>query len=123
EAGEETAEGAEDVPVRGGDTDSELSRAARPHRGSTFLTAELGTPALAAIMGALFAVERRVTIRLAEAGAAAIGEETARLCRALRRSTGRGAFTPPSQVAGRAAPAVYEAFVRAYDWEDPSDPQ
>jgi hypothetical protein len=124
EAGAETAEGAEDLPVPATDgDDAALARATRPLRGSAFLSSALGVPALAALMGALFAIERRVAVRLAEPGPEAIREETARLNRALGRSGGRGAFTLPEKVAGRAAPAAYEAFVREYDWEDPRDPQ
>jgi hypothetical protein len=121
EAGVETAEGAEDLPLP--PSEAEIERAVRPLRGSAFLTRELGAPALAALVGALFAVDRRVPIRLVAPGADAIAEETRRLVRALRRSEGRGAFDPPTSVAGQATPSVYQAFVRAYDWADPQDPE
>lgn len=121
EAGCETAEGAEDIAIDAGD--SALAEAARPHRGSTFLSRELGGPALAALMGALFAIDRRVPIRLVLPAPEAIADEARRLCRALKRTEGRGAFEVPASVAGRASPAAYAAFVRAYDWADPSDPE
>jgi hypothetical protein len=124
EAGVETAEGAEDVDIdlpEGEEDARAVERAVKPHRGSTWLSAEIGTPALAALVGALFAVERRVDVRLAEAGAEAIAAETRRLDATLGRTEGRGAFAPP-EVAGRAAPAAYEAFARTYDWADPRDP-
>lgn len=100
-----------------------IDRAVRPYRGSAFLSAALGTPALAALMGALFAEERRIEVRLVEPGPASIDEEARRLNRVLGRVDGRGAFAPPQSVAGAAAPASYQAFVRAYDWADPADPQ
>jgi len=124
EAGVETSEGAEDVAIElpEGEEDARaVERAVRPHRGSTWLSAELGTPALGALVSALFAVERRVEVRLVEAGAEAIAAETRRLLAALGRVEGRGAFSPPA-VAGRPAPEAYEAFARTYDWADPRDP-
>lgn len=125
EAGVETPDRAEDVEVAlpgsdGGDPRA-IDRAVRPHRGSTFLAAELGAPVLPALMGALYAAPRRVAVRLVEPGPEAIAAEVRRLDRALRRSEGRAAFDPPA-VAGRAAPPAWEAFVRAYDWADPADP-
>lgn len=131
EAGTETPEGAEtavvEVDAPEGATEAEeqraLDAAARPHRGSTFLSKELGGPVLATLIGALYAVERRVEIRLVAAGADAMREETERLVRALGRVTGRGAFQPPATVAGVPAPPGYQAFVKAYDWADPGDPQ
>ena len=123
EAGVETPEGAEDVDVAlpAEDDARALEQAVKPHRGSAFLAEELGAPALAALVGALYDVERRVAVRLVPPDPEAIAAETERLDRALRRTPGRGAFDPPA-VAGRAAPAAYQAFVRAYDWADPADP-
>lgn len=100
-----------------------IEGAARPHRGTTFLSKELGAPVVPALMGALFAVERRVEVRLVERDARSIEAEVKRLNRALRRVDGRGGVAPPRAVAGVAAPPVVEAFVRAYDWADPADPQ
>ena len=100
-----------------------VDRAIRPHRGSTFLSAELRAPALAALMGALFAPERRLEVRLVEPGPEAIEEEVRRLNRVLGRVDGRGAFEVPRSIAGVAAPAAVEAFARAYDWADPADPR
>lgn len=126
EAGIESPEGAEDVDVAlpaGAEGDPRaLEQAVKPHRGSTFLAKELGAPALAALVGALYAVDRRVIVRLIEPSAEAMTAEVERLNRALRRTAGRGAFEPPAAVAGRAAPAAHQAFVRSYDWADPADP-
>jgi hypothetical protein len=112
EAGAETAEGAEDIEIT-----AEEEGALKPHRGSTFLSRELGAPALGALVGALYAVDRAIAVRLADPGPEAIAGETRRLVTALRRVSGRGAFAVP------AAPAAYAAFVGAYDWADPADPQ
>lgn len=98
-------------------------KAIRPHRGSTFLASELGAPVLPALMGGLFAPERRVAVRLVDPAPASIAEEVRRLNRVLRREDGRAAPGVPQPVAGVAAPATYEAFVRTYDWADPTDPQ
>jgi hypothetical protein len=130
EAGTETSEAAETAVVEAetpaGATEAEerraLEAAVRPLRGSTFLSKELGAPVLAALVGALYAVERRLEVRLVAAGAEAVAEETARLVRTLARAAGRGAFEAPT-VAGVAPPASYQAFVQAYDWADPGDPQ
>ena len=130
EAGTETPEGAEtsvvEVETPEGSTEAEerraLESAVRPHRGSTFLSNELGAPVLATLVGALYAVERRLEIRLVEAGTEAVREETERLVRTLGRVTGRGAFAAPA-VAGVAPPPGFQAFVKAYDWADPGDPQ
>jgi hypothetical protein len=130
EAGVETADEAsvEEIAI---DVDEDASEederraeeaAMRPHRGSTFLSAELGAPVIPALMGALFAVERRVEVRLVEPLPEAIAEEVRRLNHALRRVDGRGAFEPPAAVSGVATPEVYTAFVRSYDWADPADP-
>jgi hypothetical protein len=98
-----------------------LEEAIRPHRGSTFLSAELKAPVLPAIMAALFADLRRVEVRLVDPAAATLAEEVLRLDHALRRSPGRGAFAPP-EVAGVRPPEAYAAFARVYDWVDPTDP-
>lgn len=122
EAGVETAEGVEERAI---DVDGDaraLDQAARAHRGSTFLSRELGAPVLAALVGALFEDPRRLPIRLVEPTAEAITEETAHLCRVLHRVRGRGAFTA-TDVAGVPAPALARAFVAAYDWADPEDPE
>lgn len=100
-----------------------MDRAIRPHRGSTFLAAELGAPVLGALMGALFAPERRVAVRLVEPGPGSIADEVARLNRVLRRDSGRGAPASSPPVRGVAPPATYTAFARAYDWADPADPE
>jgi hypothetical protein len=130
EAGVETAdeENVEEIAIDVAEDASEDEErraeeaAIRPHRGSTFLSAELGAPVMPALMGALFSAERRVEVRLVEPSAEAIEEEVRRLERALRRVEARGAFEPPAAVAGVATPEVYAAFVRAYDWADPADP-
>jgi hypothetical protein len=133
ERGIETEAGGEVVAVEvPGDDEAELERALRPHRGSSFLTSALGTPALAALMGALYAADRRVPVRFVDPDAGSIAEETRRLVRALGRVEGRGAAAapthmgdtpmPPAKVAGVAQPESYAAFARAYDWADPGDP-
>ena len=130
EAGVETAQTSEvhdveiDIDEDATDAEERAAEAAavRPHRGSTFLSRELGAPALPALMGALFDTERRVEIRLIEPGSDAVGDEARRLNRALRRVDGRGAFTAPATLAGVAQPAAHAAFVRVYDWADPGDP-
>jgi hypothetical protein len=101
--------------------DAAIERAARPHRGSTALSAILGAPVLSALMGALFMADRRVELRLVAPDAASIAAETGRLVRALRRVVGRGAFVAPT-IAGAPQPAAHAAFVATYDWEDPHDP-
>ena len=113
-----------DVPEGAGEADERraIDAAVRPHRGSTFLSRALGAPVLPALMGALFAIDRQLDVRLCDPGPDAIAGEVGRLVRALRREPGRGAFEPPAQVAGVAAPESYAAFVRAYDWADPTDP-
>jgi len=73
-------------------------------------------------VGALFAPERRIDVRLVELGPASISDEARRLARALGRTEGRAAFTPPP-VHGVSPPAAYAAFVEASDWADPSDPE
>lgn len=98
------------------------SAALRPHRGSTFLSSELRTAALPALMGALFDTDRRVEVRLIEPGPEAVADEARRLNRALRRVDGRGAFTAPTSIAGVAQPASHAALVGVYDWADPTDP-
>jgi hypothetical protein len=130
EAGIETPDGVElteielDLPDDAPFADEQraLEQAIRPHRGSTFLAGELGAPVLAALMGALFAADRRVEVRLVEAGPEATSAEVRRLARALGRTAGRGAFEAPAAIAGVAAPPSYQAFVKAYDWADPTDP-
>ncbi|MFT3770260.1 MAG: hypothetical protein QM820_32935 [Minicystis sp.] len=124
EAGVETPDGAEDIDVDlpEGDGDPRaIERAVKPHRGSTFLAADLSAPALAALVGALYAIDRRVVIRLVNPSPAAITTEVDRLVRALARTSGRGFVDPPPAVAGRATPAAYTAFARAYDWANPTD--
>lgn len=124
EAGVETAQTSEvsEIEIDEDATDAEEAAAIRPHRGSTFLSSELRTPALPALMGALFDTERRVDVRLIEPGSASIADEAHRLNRALRRIDGRGAFTAPAAVAGVAQPAAHAAFASVYDWADPTDP-
>jgi hypothetical protein len=114
EAGVETATESEVISLPD-------DRAAEERRGSTFLAGELGAPVLGPLMGALFAPERRVDVCLVEASPEAITSEVTRLNGVLRRKDGRGAFQPPS-IRGVAAPPTYDAFVKAYDWADPSDP-
>jgi hypothetical protein len=116
-----------DVPLPEDASEAEEARAieaaARPHRGSTFLSQELGVPVIPALMGALFAADKRLLVRLVEPDPASIAEEVRRLNRVLRRVDGRGAPPPPDDVAGVAAPPGYKAFVETYDWADPADPQ
>ncbi|UQA56347.1 hypothetical protein [Polyangium aurulentum] len=100
-----------------------LDAAARPHRGSTYLSQQLGAPAIPALVGALFEADRRIVIRLVEPDATSIEAEVGRLNRALGRVNGRGAPPSPAAVGGVAPPAAYAAFVSAYDWADPADPQ
>ena len=109
--------GARDATTRGATPD-----AAHEHRGSTFLARELGAPVIGPLMGALFAPEHRVEVRLVEPSPEAIANEVGRLNEVLRREGGRAAFRPPESVRGVRTPPAYEAFVRAYDWADPSDP-
>jgi hypothetical protein len=114
EACVETPDGAEEVALEGDD-----EAAVRAHRGTAFLSAELGAPALPALVAALWATERRVPVRLVDP--AAVAEETRRLVATLHRSEGRGAFAAPPH--GEAPPpASYLAFARTYDWADPADP-
>lgn len=101
----------------------EVAKAAQPHRGTTFLSKELGAPIIGALMGALFVADHRIVVRLVEPDPVSIGAEVMRLNRALKRVAGRGSFEPPRSVAGAPVPAAYEAFVRAYDFHDPADPQ
>jgi hypothetical protein len=131
EVGVETAAGSEvgalAVEVAGGADDAAeraaVDRAARPHRGSTFLSVELGAPVVPALMGALFAVDRRLEVRFVEPDAATIAEETRRLNRALGRVDGRGAPSAPPILAGVSQPPAHAAFMAAYDWADPADPR
>ncbi len=111
-----------EVPERASD-ETEATKAAQPHRGTAFLSKELGAPVVGALMGALFAADRRIQVRQVEPDPSAIEAEVTRLNRTLKRVAGRGAFDPPKSVAGVAAPAAYGAFVRAYDFSDPADPQ
>ncbi len=104
------------------DESAAVDAAIRPHRGSTFLSAELRAPALPTLMGALFDTERRIEVYLIEPGPTAVADEARRLNRALRRVDGRGAFVAPPTIAGVAQPATHAAFVGAYDWADPADP-
>lgn len=127
----ETEEACEVTPlepaIREGASEAEeraaILKAAAPHRGSAFLEREIGVKVVGALIGALFAPDRRVEVRLVDPSPAAIAEETRRLNRALRRTDGRGAFEPPAEVCGVKAPPAYAAFVREYDWSDPTDPQ
>lgn len=127
----ETADACEVTPlepaIRDGASDAEeraaIMAAAAPHRGSAFLDRELGAKVVVALVGALFAPDRRVEIRLIDPSPDVIASETRRLNRALARTDGRGAFEPPASVAGVKAPEAYRAFVKEYDWADPADPQ
>jgi hypothetical protein len=131
EAGVETGQDCEahevEVEIDEDATDDEeraaVDAAIRPHRGSMFLSAELRAPVLPALMGALFDTERRIEVRLIEPGPAAVADEARRLNRALRRVDGRGAFPAPGAIGGVAQPATHAAFVAAYDWADPTDPE
>lgn len=130
-AGVESADECEVTPLeidaREGASEAEeraaIAKAVEPHRGSAFLARELSAPALGALLGALFAADQRVEIKLVEPSPASIEEETRRLNRALQRAEGRGAFELPRAIAKVETPAVYEAFVKTYDWADPADPQ
>lgn len=129
EIGAETAEASESELIElelDEDAPYDAERAAielaiAEHRGSAFLSAELGGRVLPALMGALFAPERRIEARLCEPSPASIERETRRLNRALRRTDGRSAFEPVA-VGSVTPPPPYVAFVRAYDWADPADP-
>ncbi len=90
-----------------------------PHRGTTFLSRELGFSVLPSLVRALFEADKKLAIRLVDPSPSAITDETRRLCQTLGRRSGRGAFEPPAELA---ACAPYRAFVAAYDWVDPSDP-
>ncbi len=74
-------------------------------------------------MGALFAVERRLDVRLVEPDPASIAAEVSLLCRVLGRVEGRGSVTAPTSISGVTQPAQHAAFVGAYDWADPRDPR
>lgn len=131
EAGIETADDSQvetlplDVPENATDAEESaiVDRALKPHRGTTFLEGALGRPILPALMRCLFDIERKLAIRFVDPDAESIHIETERLVHVLSRTTGRGAFAPPVTAAGVAAPAAIEAFIKAYDWEDPKDPQ
>ena len=131
EAGVETPDESEvgvvDIDVPEDATEAEeqaiVDAALRPHRGTTYLSKALGKSLLPILVRANFDVERKVAIRLVEPGAASIGFEAARLGEVLGRTPGRGAFSAPKTASGGAAPASVEAFVRAYDWHDPRDPE
>ncbi|AKT43514.1 hypothetical protein [Chondromyces crocatus] len=118
-----------EVPSTSDDSDDDevapqvIETAAKPHRGSTFLSKELGVAVVPALVGALFMADRRVDVRLVGADAAAIEEQVRRLNSALRRVDGRGAVASPPQVAEVIAPDTYRAFARVYDWADPADPR
>ncbi len=99
----------------------EEARAIAPHRGSTWLAAELGRPVLPALVAALFQAERRVAARLVDPSPAGVDRETRRLVATLRRVPGRGA-QDLALVVGVAPPEPLRACARAYDWADPTDP-
>jgi hypothetical protein len=131
EAGFETADASElrsiDVDVRPNATEKEeydvFERLVRPHRGTTFLASELGGPVLASLVGALFVADRRLDVRLADPAPAAISEYVRALNRVLGRSDGRAAFGSPERLGRVATSAAFAAFIAAYDWADPADPQ
>jgi len=100
-----------------------IDAALRPHRGTTFLSAALGVKVLPAVMRASFEVEHKVPVRLVEPTKEGVRAVTERLVRALGRSAGRGAFSPPTLASGLAAPLTVGAFAEAYDWHDPKDPE
>jgi hypothetical protein len=100
-----------------------VAAAIKPHRGTTFLSSALGIEVLPALMRSLFDVERKIEIRFVEPAAEVIGRETERLVRALGRTPGRGACSPPVTASGAVAPAAVAAFIQAYDWHDPRDPE
>jgi hypothetical protein len=99
----------------------EEARAIAPHRGSTWLSAELGRPALPALVGALFQADRRVAARLVDPSPEGVARATRSLVATLRRTPGRGA-RPLEPRAGVDVPPSLAAFAAAYDWADPSDP-
>jgi hypothetical protein len=121
EAGREGPDGEEAEPLELDGGAAEEERALAPHRGSTFLSAELGAPVLPELVRALFLTERRVDARLVDPAPPAIEREARRLCEVLGRVPGRGAAPLPA-VGGVAPPASLAAFARAYDWADPADP-
>jgi hypothetical protein len=123
EVGFETPSAGEVKEIPAPDAIEAAKAAAQPHRGTTFLSKELGAPMIGALMGALFGADRRIQVRIVEPDPAAIEAEVMRLNKTLKRVAGRGSFEPPRSVAGAPVPAAYEAFVRAYDFNDPADPQ
>ena len=74
-------------------------------------------------MGALYATERRLDVRLADPSPAAITSVVHGLNTVLRRTNGRAAFKVPESLGPVAGSPAYSAFVAAYDWADPGDPQ
>lgn len=124
EAGQETLEESEafDVELNDEGADSDVDAALKPHRGSTFLSEELGVAILPAVMGALFEADRRVAVRLVDPDAPSIEAEAKRLVEVLRRVPGRSELAWPTSCAGVSRPAQVEAFASVYDFHDPSDP-
>jgi hypothetical protein len=104
------------------DDDAAFERLVAPHRGSSYLAAELGVRILPAVAQALYLAERKLTVRLADPEPTAIEELTAALVESLHRKRGRAAFDAFPELGGVQAPPSYRAFVRVYDFEDPSDP-
>lgn len=121
EAGHHTPDEAIEVPLEIAD-EADLESIVRPHRGSTFVGAKLGVAILPALVAALYDDGRRVPVRLVEPGPASIERETVALVGVLGRERGRASFDLPADVAHVETPPTYAAFVRSYDFADPSDP-
>lgn len=102
--------------------DAAFERLVAPRRGSTYLAGELGLRLLPAVAQALYLADRRLAVRLADPEPEAIEKLTLALVESLRRERGRAAFVRFPELGGAEAPPSYRAFVRTYDFEDPSDP-
>jgi hypothetical protein len=94
----------------------------REHRGTTWLEQQLGIAPLPALVQALYAAERKLSVRLVEPDADSIAEQVRQLNRSLGRQDARGSAGLPQTVAGVALPVVLQRFASVYDWADPADP-
>lgn len=102
--------------------DAAFEQLVGPRRGSTYLAGEFGLRLLPAVAQALYLADRKLVVRLADPEPEAIEERTIALVESLHRKRGRAAFERFPGLGGVEAPPSYRAFVRAYDFEDPSDP-
>jgi hypothetical protein len=122
EAGAQDDDEATLEPLDETDDDDAFERLVAPHRGSTYLAGVLGVRLLPAVAQALYLADRRLPVRLADPEPAAIDALAGALVESLHRRRGRAAFERFPELGGVQAPASLRAFVRAYDFEDPSDP-